>query len=420
MLRKRRSGSQITDLPLRLSQGICTGRLKVTVEAIIAAYDSADSESANADDIRRVLMMGPFGRAITQYSIAFSLAAMICAMPGCGGDKKKTETASKSEKSKKSKPKSGSSTKTSTTKTDDDGRRTVGGIPFDVYFDNPLGEASDQRPVAGGPAGTAGGGMTDGGATTPPATAVAEPEPEPVVASADGPNWSELITVEELLGEVKAIRNDLNSRMVNFGAYKRSTLEIPVFGSTLAFLADIARRHDGEVKWKEKAHFIRALAIEMVDVTSSSTAGVKKSYDTVNESYLKICDILDSNDPPELPEVEAEADFVDFVEMGYLMKRLERGEEWLKNNTGSEDSFNEKGPLAQRELSVFATISESFMTEGFGYNEYEDFAEWANDMRDAAKAMHKAVPAKAFNDFDAARSKISQSCTACHGVYRNG
>ena len=362
-------------------------------------------------------MMGPFGRAITQYSIAFVLAAMVCVLPGCGGDRKKTETA---DKSTKSKPKSGSSTKPSTTKADDEGRRTVGGIPFDVYFENPLGEASDQRLVAGGgvvgPAGTDGG-MNTGGNTTPPP---AEPEPEPVVASAGGPNWSELITVEDLLGEVKSIRNDLNSRMVNFGAYKRSTLEIPVFGSTLAFLADIARRHDGEVKWKEKAHFIRALAIEMVDVTSSSTAGVKKSYDKVNESYLKICDILDSNDPPELPEVEAEADFVDFVEMGYLMKRLERGEEWLKNNTGSEDSFNEKGPLAQREVSVFAAISESFMTEGFGYNEYEDFAEWANGMRDAAKAMHKAVPAKAFNEFDEARSKISQSCTACHGVYRNG
>lgn len=366
-------------------------------------------------------MMGPFGRAITQYCIAFALAAMICAMPGCGGDKKKTETASTSEKSTKSKPKSGSSPKTSTTKTDDDGRRTVGGIPFDVYFDNPLGEASDQRLVTGGPAGTDGGGMTGGGTATPPATTIAEPEPEPAAtASADGPNWSELISAQELLDEVQSIRNDLNSRMVNFGAYKRSTLEIPVFSSTLAFLADIARRQDGDIKWKEQAHFIRALAVEMVEVTSSSTAGVKKSYDAVNESYLKICDILDGNDPPELPEVEAEADFVDFVEMGFLMKRLERGEEWLKNNTGSEDSFNEKGSLAQREVSVFAAISESFMTEGFGYNEYKDFAGWSNGMRDAAKAMHKAVPAKAFNDFDAARSKISQSCTACHGVYRNG
>jgi hypothetical protein len=359
--------------------------------------------------------MGPFGRAISQYGVALSLVAMLVAFSGCGGgDKKKSETAGTSTKSKTSKSKSGSR-KPSTSNPAVDGPREVGGIPFDVYFADPLAEANDQR-VVGGPAIA----IPDGAMTDPPPT-TAKPEPEPAVAaSSDGPDWSKLISTEELLSEVKSIRNDLNSRMVNFGAYKRSTLEIPVFGSTLAFLADIARRQDGDVKWKDKAHFIRALAIEMVDVTSSSTAGVKKSYDAVNESFLKICDILDSNDPPELPEVDVEADFVDFVEMGYLMKRLERGEEWLKNNTGSEDSLNEKGALAQREVSVVATISESFMTEGFGYNEYEDFAAWAYGMRDAAKTMHKAVPAKAFNEFDEARSKISQSCTACHGVYRNG
>ena len=258
--------------------------------------------------------------------------------------------------------------------------------------------------------------------TTPTPAETTEPAAEPpaAVASSDGPDWAELISEQELLDEVQSIRNDLNSRMVNFGAYKRATLEIPVFASTLAFLADIARRQDGEVKWKDKAHFIRTLAIEMSDIASSSTAGVKKSYDTVNDSFLKITDILDGNDPPELPEADVEADFVDFFEMGFLMKRLERGEDFLKNNAGSEDSLVEKGALVQREVSVVAAISESFKTEGFGYNEYEDFVEWADGMRDSAKAMHKAVPAKDFNAFDTARSKISQSCTACHSVYRNG
>jgi hypothetical protein len=367
-------------------------------------------------------MMGPFGRAISKCGVALSLAAMLVAVSGCGGgDKKKAETAGTSEKSPTSKPQRDSKPETSSAADDTDGRRKVGGIPFDVYFDNPLGEASDQRLVAGGPSGPTGGGMTGGGTTTPPATAIAEPEPAPAVAaSGGGPKWSELISAQELLDEVQSIRNDLNSRLANFGAYKRAMLEVPVFGSTLAFLADIARRHDGDIKWKDKAHFIRALAISMVDVASSSTGGVKKSYDEVNEAFLKISEILNNNEPAELPEVDVEADFVDFVEMGYLMKRLERGENWLKNNTGSEDSLAEKGALAQREVSVFATISESFKSEGFGYGEYEDFVKWANGMRDAAKVMHKAAPAKAFTEFDEARSKISQSCTACHSVYRNG
>lgn len=363
-------------------------------------------------------MVGPFGRAISKFGVALSLFAMLVLVSGCGGgDKKKSETASTSTKSTKSKPKSGGTSKSSSKEGGGDDRKAVGGIPYDVYFDQPLTVASDQRLVAGGPAAGTGAGMT-----TPPPAETVEPEPEPpaAVASSDGPDWTELISEEELESEVQSIRNDLNSRMVNFGAYKRSTLEIPVFASTLAFLADIARRQDGEIKWKDKAHFIRTLAIEMSDIASSSTAGVKKSYDTVNDSFLKITDILDGNDPPELPEADVEADFVDFVEMGFLMKRLERGEDFLKNNAGSEDSLAEKGPLVQREVSVVAAISESFKTEGFGYNEYEDFVEWADEMRDAAKTMHKAVPAKDFDAFDTARSKISQTCTACHGVYRNG
>ncbi|MDA0918703.1 MAG: hypothetical protein O2945_06505 [Planctomycetota bacterium] len=375
-------------------------------------------------------MMGPFGRAISKYGVALSLVTMLIAFPGCGGDKKKSDTASSSStESTKSKPASGSSTKSAADKEEDgDGRRNVGGVPFDVYFDNPLAEASDQRPVGGsggatGPVGTEVAMNSEGNTTTPPATATTS-EPETVVASsgasADGPKWSELISAQELIDEVQSIRNDLNSRMANFGAYKRAMLEVPVFGSTLAFLADVARRHDGDIKWKDKAHYVRALAITMSEIASSSTGGVKKSYDEVNAAFLTITEILNNNEPAELPEVEVEADFVDFVEMGYLMKRLERGENWLKNNTGSEDSLSEKGPLAQREVSVFAAISESFKSEGFGYAEYEDFVKWADGMRDAAKSMHKAVPAKDFNTFDQARSKISQSCTACHSVYRNG
>ena len=364
-------------------------------------------------------MMGPFVRVILKYGVVLSLVTMLFAVPGCGGDNKKSETAGTSKKTPKGKSKSGGLKKTSTTQEEDEGPRAVGGIPYDVYFDNPLAEASDQRLITGGGATTPGGTdgtMNTGGGTTTPAPA--EPEPEPVAASSDGPDWTELISPEELLSEIQAIRNDLNSRMVNFGAYKRATLEIPVFSSTLAFLADIARRQDGDIKWKDKAHFIRALAIEMADITGGQAAGVKKSYASVNESFLNICDILDGNDPPELPDVEAEADFADFVEIGYLMKRLERGEQWLLNNVGSEDGFTEKGALAQREVSLFAAISESFKSEGFGYGEYEDFSGWTDEFRDASRGMHKAVDAKAFAEFDGLRSVLSQKCTQCHGVYR--
>jgi hypothetical protein len=363
-------------------------------------------------------MVAPFGRTITQCGLALSLTAMLAIFSGCGGgEKKNADTDGGSTKSTGSTSSTGSGSKKPSDKGETDERPAIGGIPVDVYFPNPLGVASDQR-LVGGPVTPPGPGP--GEDPMPDPGPAPDPKPDTVAASSDGPNWSELITVEELLGEVQSIRNDLNSRMVNFGAYKRSTLEVPVFGTTLAFLADIARRHDGEVKWKDKAHFIRALAIAMVDVTSSSTAGAKKSYDAVNESFLKICDILDSNDPPGLPETEVDVDFGDFAELGYLMKRLERGEEWLMTNAGSEAGFKEKGALAKREASVFVVISSSFTSESFSYNEYEDFVKWVHELRDAAKGMHKAVDAEKFDDFDALRSQMSQKCTQCHSVYKNG
>jgi hypothetical protein len=372
-------------------------------------------------------MMSPFGRAISNAGLALALAAMLTASSGCGGgDKKNSDSAGTSSSSNSTKsessPGSGTEPKSSAAKAETDERPTIGGVPLDVYFDNPLQVASDQRSIGGAPV-AAVDSKTSDPAMAPGTAPTVEPEPKPKPPAASGGgriNWTALITQEDLEGEIQSIRNDLNSRLTNFGAYKRATLEIPVFASTLAFLAEIARRHDGDIKWKDKAHFIRKLGISMSDVASSSTAGVKNSYDEVNEAFLKISEILNNNEPAELPEAEVEADFGDFVAMGNLMQRLKRGEQWLLTNTGSEDNFNEKSALAKRETSIFMLISESFATEGFGYNEYEDFVGWTHEMRDAAADMNKAVDTKNFNEYDTLRSKISQKCTQCHGVYRNG
>lgn len=373
-------------------------------------------------------MMGPFGQTTSRAALALSLIALLMMSPGCGGGSKpKPEPDSSSSGSgstgSKTEGNSGSGSTSSADASESDERPSIGGIPLDVYFENPLQVASDQRTLAG--TGTA---VASVDAGTPAAamstgtseTVTTEPEPEPPAATGGSINWTALITQDDLESEVQSIRNDLNSRLTNFGAYKRAMLEIPVFSSTLGFLAEIARRHDGDIKWKEKAHYIRALAISMSDVASSSTGGVKKSYDEVNEAFLKISEILNNNEPAELPEVEAEADFADFVEMGNLMQRLKRGEQWLLTNTGSEDNFKEKGALAKRETSMFALISEAFATEGFGYNEYEDFVGWTYEMRDAAQGMNKAVDTMNFTEYDTLRSTISQKCTQCHGVYRNG
>jgi hypothetical protein len=290
-----------------------------------------------------------------------------------------------------------------------------------VFFDSPLEIAADQSEV-----GTGGG----GGSQPAPSdddgdmgTAAAAPADDPPAAASGGGAvaWAELMPAELVESSVKNLRNELSTRLVNLGAYNSSFLEISVFGSALSFAAEIGRQHDGDIGWKKNAHLIRALGIAMVEVTGSSTARGKKSYDAVNDSFLTICEVLDGNDPAAPPEAEEEADISEAAEMAYLMKVIERQLEWMQNNVGNEDAFKEKAELAQREAALMATIGEAFNVEGYGYGAENDpeFTGFAYEFRDVAKAMSGAAKAGNFENFDLQRSQAAQKCVQCHMVYRN-
>ena len=101
------------------------------------------------------------------------------------------------------------------------------------------------------------------------------------------------------------------------------------------------------------------------------------------------------------------------------MKQLERSSQWLQTETGSEDGLKSKADVAKRTVAIIAVIAQSFRAEGYGYAEDPDFLGHADTMRDAAIGMGKAVESS-FETFDTLRSTVTQKCTECHSVYRNG
>lgn len=350
---------------------------------------------------------------MTMLGLALCTGFVLGLSAGCGGGSDDSSTAENDSKGETRKSGSSKSKAAKTVASTDGGRsRTIDGIPLDVFFDNPLGIAADDR--------------TGGGTTVPDGDGA---DPEPPVQPAEEPKtsststavaWANLITVEELKGEVKSLRNEMQQRLGNVGAYKRSTLELPVFGTAMAFAGEVGMRVDGELSWKDKAKYVRVLAAKITEITSSSTAASKKSYDEVNGAFLTICEILDGNDPPGLPEVEDEIDFTEFADMGYLMKRLERGREWMQTNTGSEDGLNSKPKVAIREAAFLAAIAEAFKREDYGYADDDEFLGYLNSLQEAALEMKKGVTEKSFDQYDLSRSNASQKCDQCHGVYKNG
>lgn len=353
----------------------------------------------------------------SNWSCLFVAAGLAFSFAGCGGD---SEGSSDGDAKASNSGKEGGKQSTSTggsSKKGSDERPNIDGIPIDVFFSEPLAVAAESGEVV---ASTTPNGPVPG--TTPKETVEAPEEPAPAAGGAVA--WNEVISPDMLKGEMKSIRLQLQQRLTTLASYNSSYLEIPIFATTMSLLAEVARRHPDDISWKENAKYIRALGVEMTEVCSGSGARGRKSYDVVNGAFLKICDVLDNNPPAELPETEEESDFLSAADMGYLMKRLQRGMEWMQNNAGSEEAFKENAELAQREVSVFAAIAQAFSDESYGYGDDEEFTGHAFEMRDAAAGMSKAADETGtefnFDTFDTLRSKVDQKCTQCHMTFRTG
>lgn len=359
--------------------------------------------------------MTPLKSIWLSLCVAVGLAVSIV---GCGGGDEEGsgggETAAGTETGGGA---NGGSAKTGGSVSGGDQRPNIDGIPLDVFYNDPLVVAAETGQVVAAATPTTGTG-TDPGTTEPETTEGGESTTaEPASASGGAVVWSDVITAAMVKDEMMSIRLQLQQRLATLASYNSSYLEIPVFGSTLGLLAEVARRHPDDISFKKNAKYIRVLSAEMVEVCSSAAARGRKSYDTVNGAFLKISEILNNNSPAELPEAEDESDLLEAADMGYLMQRMKRGMQWMQNNTGSEESFGENADVARREVSVIATIGLAITDESYGYGDDGEFTGYAGDLRKFALEMNKASEGKNFSSFDELRSKVDQKCTQCHMKY---
>lgn len=333
-----------------------------------------------------------------------------------GGDSEDTSDTTAKKRTPKSR-KGGSGTQASTAP---DVKR-VDGIPYDVFFDRPLTVGGDKTPVGGSAApATATPAATEVAKTDTPKMNDAPKADAPKPAAGGGDGWDKTITTEELLDAIKGVRNQLQTRLASVQAYNSAQLEVPVFATELTVLAEVARQHPGEIRWKDKAKIIRTLAIEITKVSSSAEARGKKSFDAINGHFLKACELLDGNAPPDLPESPDEVSLEENANIKYLMKRLDRVESTLKTGTASEDGFKKNLQVAQRESAVLAALAKVIQDKSYGYDSEDEYNKHANGMREAGRGMVKAAQDSNFSEYDMLRSAVSQRCSDCHMTYRTG
>lgn len=290
-----------------------------------------------------------------------------------------------------------------------DGRKWIGDVPVDVWYNDPLSVAATSGQVAQ--------------SNPMPETQVAdasipskEEKPGPTTPEISGGiDWQAVIPAELLDAEVTAIRNRFNADLQTVGSYNSSYLGIPPHAVTLAVLSHIATKHPGEIRWKKNGNYIRSLSGQMI---AEPLRRGPSSQKPLKLKFENVLEILNGSVPATLEAPPGGESIADAAKVSLIMKRLENCEKLISVNGGTEGAMKENAELLKQEAAVLGALTQVLLD---GYEDYEgdeDFAAFVTNMVDASKGMREHIKAEQFDKFELDISKMKKTCTECHSTYR--
>jgi hypothetical protein len=317
--------------------------------------------------------------------------------------------------------------------TDGQGRKWLGDVPYDVFFDDPLTVAAEGRSHAipkGTPSASQSpgkptlasaervpaastSGATNGsisGSAASPATATGAGTEKPATAE-----WSSVVDSDTLDAEVKHIRTDLTSGMQSVGQYNSHYQEIAVSGATLAALAEIVAEDPRLANWKDHAANVRDLSANIHDAAKALGGG---AYQATKSSSDQLMDVLDGNLPAGLPAAEPKRDFAQVANRGALMKRMDRAFQRLKKGGTAQQLLKKDAAQATEDASILAVLSRVITVGHYESADDPKYRGHANELTRAGTDLATAAKSGEAPAFADALTRIQKRCDACHADFR--
>ncbi|HET6424040.1 MAG TPA: hypothetical protein VFG20_10180, partial [Planctomycetaceae bacterium] len=339
---------------------------------------------------------------------AFVVMSIACGIMGCNGgaapsadDQAAPATASKS---KTGKAKSGGNPSTSPLKVDADGRKWLGDIPLDVFYDDPLAVVADSAKVAPTMA------ADPGTPATPAKTDTPAPATTDSATAGMGSDWKDLISIDQVQAETKRIRNHLTVALQSAGTYNGHYKELQVDGAVMAALANIVAQHPESVTWKPNAKFIRDYGHQL---SEAATALGKEAFEKSQTASEKMTAVLDGNAPSD-DNVAPQRPFGEVANRAGVMKRIEKASEWMRTNIATENKFKSELEQIQTEATMIATLGKVVTDPSYDSASEDDYQGWAKSLIDGAREAAASTQEQAFPKFQSAINKINKACQDCH------
>ncbi len=357
---------------------------------------------------------------------------VVCIFCGCGGGESARDENAKPHSDPAAAIPSGSSVeyqaastgaarprRTSTRRPDEvwedaDGRRFIGKVPYDVFFDHPLAVASGDQQMSGSTDETARSAPKAGSSAsvlhhneTSPTMSIAESLPSRV--------WDSILPADVLQSEVISIRNFLNQKLQSVGRYNSAVTMIPARAATVAVLAGIAMQHSGNISWKEDAGYIRDLAASMNKTPLQRGPADQRRLLGLFENLV---DTLNRSRPGGLVAPDPDTPLSEVAEMGLVMKRMEESEHRLRTEV-NESSFETRTDLVVHEAAILSGLMHVMMSQSYGFSDDPEFKGFAQQILLSGQAMRDAADKGNFGEFELSLSRVAGTCQACHREYKS-
>lgn len=329
--------------------------------------------------------------------------------------------APKPSESEPEKPQAGTSSDARTAaRTDSKGRKWLGDIPYDVWFDDPLSVVGTgiESTAAGKSAPSSKPNMEAVGEPAASAAKSSATKTENPAAAGDGTaveEWKQLVSADVLDAEVKSIRNSLAAALQSVGKYNAKYKDVQMMGSTLAAIGEIAAEHPDSIRWKANARHLREIGAA-IEQSADKTGG--EAFQATRKSFESLVGLLDGNGAASLAEPPARGGFSEFADRGGLMKRIEVGFGYLKKDINAEKALASNAEKSAHEAALVAALGRVIAEKGYPSADEAEYAGHAKAFIENAAEMKRAAAAGDFSKFVEARDRVQIKCDECHKVYR--
>lgn len=373
---------------------------------------------------RKSLLL-PRPELLSQRSVV-ALAMSLLLLAGCGGarsGKPETaaaeqpgETAADSGSGVDSRPRKGEKSRKKGPTGDHIGEIRKDAWP-EIWFKDPLAIAAESGTVAGAAKATDLSAETKPTSSQSPAESVKPAAGKDAEAKGGATQWAAIISGEALANETKSIKNSLTPNLQDVGRYNSKWKEVRVDASTLAVVAGVARDVPDAPSWKQNAKYIRDVSSH---IAGESKANGEQYYRKAREAYDKLDALLSGSKPPGLEESAENIKFSEVANRPFLMKRMERGYNWMKADINSEALFKKNSGRVAHEGAILSLLGKVIATPDYGDHDDPGYIESADAVSQSGRDIDEAVKKEDFKAYTEALDRSYKACSKCHEVFKNG